>query len=221
MATISVEIGKKGKKKERSVSFLICHGKTKKRIPTEIFVTDSELTSNGKKVKEPTKAKLIEQMRRQLQDRLFALSLDLAGQSVDASYIVERLTVHRGEIEFFEFAENWIQHSQIKGKKNYSCMLNALEEYIGKRTLPFSSISFSLLTGFEEHLKGKERAKSLYLGQMRHLYREAMRQYNTDHEQIIKNDPFMRYKVPHQQMKKGVRSLTLDELMKIYNFIPY
>ena len=30
MATITLEIGKKGKKKERSVSFLICQGKTKK-----------------------------------------------------------------------------------------------------------------------------------------------------------------------------------------------
>ena len=218
MATITVEIGKKGKKKERSISFLVCQGKTKKRIPTEIFVTDSEITSNGKRVKEPTKAKLIEQMRRNLQDRLFALSIELAGQDVDASYIVERLTLHRGNIDFFVFADEWLKRSEIKGKKNYYCMLNALEGYLKKRSLSFSSINFSMLTGFEEHLKGKPRSQSLYLGLMRHLYREAMRQYNTDHEQVISNDPFMRYKVPRQQIKKGVRSLTIEELLKVYSF---
>ena len=106
MATITIEIGKKGKKKVRPVSFLVCHGKTKKRIPTEIFVTDSEISSNGKKIKEPNKAKLIEQFRRKLEDRLFSLSLELVGQNVDAAYIVERLTSQPvGNIEFFAFAE--------------------------------------------------------------------------------------------------------------------
>ena len=218
MATITVEIGKKGKKKERAICFLVCHGKTKKRIPTEIFVTDSELTSNGKKVKEPTKAQLIEQMRRKLQDKLFALSLDLVGQEVDAAYIVERLTVHHGEIDFFKFTEEWLKHSQVKSKKNYYCMLNVLESHLKKRALPFTSINFSMLKGFEEYLNDRPRAKSMYLGLMRHLYREAMRQYNTDHEQVISNDPFMRYKVPRQQLKKGVRALSLDDLLKIYRF---
>lgn len=218
MATITVEIGKKGKKKERAICFLVCQGKTKKRIPTEIFVTDSELTSNGKKVKEPTKAKLIEEMRRKLQDKLFALSLDLMGQDVDASYIVDRLTVHHGEIDFFKFTEDWLKHTSIKSKKNYYCMLNVLEAHLKKRTLPFSLINFSMLKGFEEYLQDRPRAKSMYLGLMRHLYREAMRQYNTDHEQVISNDPFMRYKVPRQVMRKGVRALSLDELLRIYHF---
>ena len=45
-----------------------------------------------------------------------------------------------------------------------------------------------------------------------------MRKYNTDYEQVIKNDPFMRYKVPRQVLKKGVRALSLEQLLKIYNF---
>ena len=218
MATITIEIGRKGKKKVRSVSFLVCHGKTKKRIPTEIFVSDTEVSSNGKRVKEPTKAKLIEQMRRQLQDKLFSLSLELVGKEVDAAYIVDRLTTQSGEIDFFKFTEEWLQHTDIKGKKNYQAMLNKLESHLGRRTLPFSSITFPMLKGFEEYLKDKPRAQSLYLGAMRHLYREAMRQYNSDFELTIKNDPFLRYRVPRQQMKKGVRALTLDTLLKIYRY---
>ena len=45
-----------------------------------------------------------------------------------------------------------------------------------------------------------------------------MRRYNTDYEQVIKNDPFMRYQVPRQVMKKGVRALSLEQLVKVYHF---
>jgi integrase len=45
-----------------------------------------------------------------------------------------------------------------------------------------------------------------------------MRQYNTDYETIIANDPFIRYRVPKQQIKKGVRALTQNQLLTIYNY---
>ena len=218
MATITIEIGKKNKKKVHPISFLICQGTSKKRIPTDITATDSELSTNQKKIKEPTKAKVIEAKRRELQDKMDALSLDLIGQNVDASYIYDRLTATTGDIDFFTFADEWLGHSAIKGKKNYVCLLNSLEGHLGRRRLPFSGITYNTLKGFEEYLKDKPRAQSLYLGLMRHLYREAMRRYNTDYEQVITNDPFLRYRVPKQIMKKGVRALTLEQLMKVYNY---
>lgn len=218
MATIRLEIGKKNKSGTHPVSFLVCQGNTKKRIPTEIFVLGSELSSNGKRIKNLTKAKLIEDMRRHLEDRLFAISSELLGRDLDASYIVDRLLSHQGDIDFFKFAEDWLQHTTIKGKKNYQTMLNSLESYLGKRSLSISAITYSMLKGYEEHLANKPRAKSLYLGLIRHLYREALRRYNTDSEQVIKNDPFLRYRVPRQQLKKGIRALTLDELLKIYHY---
>lgn len=218
MATLTIEIGKKNKKKVHPISFLVCQGTSKKRIPTDITATDSELTTNQKKLKEPTKAKIIEAKRRALQDKLDALSLDLIGQEVDASFIVERITATQGEIDFFTFTDEWLEHASIKGAKNYATMLNTLEAYLGKRRLVFSTITYNTLKGFEEYLRDKPRAQSLYLGQMRHLYREAMRRYNTDYEHVIKNDPFLRYKVPRQVLKKGVRALSLEQLLKVYNF---
>ena len=218
MATLTIEIGKKNKKKVHPISFLICQGTSKKRIPTDITATDSELTTNQRKLKEATKAKIIEAKRRALQDKLDALSLELIGQEVDASFIVERITATQGEIDFFTFTDEWLKHSSIKGAKNYATMLNTLEAYLGRRRLAFSTITYNTLKGFEEYLRDKPRAQSLYLGQMRHLYREAMRRYNTDYEQVIKNDPFLRYKVPRQVLKKGVRALSLEQLLKVYNF---
>lgn len=219
MATLTIEIGRKGKKKTRSVSFLVCQGSSKKRIPTDITVSDTELSTNGKKIKSPIKAKLIEVKRRELQDKLDALSLETIGMNVDAAYIVERITATKvGGIDFFSFADEWLENTTIKGKKNYLTMLNSVETYNGKRSLPLELITYSWLQGYENYLHDKPRAMTLYLGQIRHLYREAMRQYNTDFEQVIKNDPFMRYKVPRQILKKGMRALTLEQLLQIYKY---
>lgn len=218
MATITIEIGKKNKKRFRPVSFLVCEGRTKKRIPTGITVIDSELTTSGKRIKEPEKAKLIEKKRLELQQQLDSLQLHAIGQTMNASEIVGQLTQSRQFLDFFTFADEWLERSTIKGKKNYKCFLNALEGFVGIRSLPFKRITYSLLDGFAQHLKEKPRAQSLYLGLMRHLYREAMRRYNTDYEAIIANDPFLRYRVPKQNVRKGVRALTLEQLLSIYNY---
>lgn len=80
MPTLTIEI-KKGSRKPYPVSFLVCSGNTKKRIPTGIKVSDSELSANGRKIKCLNKARLIEGKRRELQDRLDALLIDTIGQS--------------------------------------------------------------------------------------------------------------------------------------------
>lgn len=217
MATITIEIGKKGKNKLRSVCILVSHGKSRRRLPTEISVSDSELSANGKRIKNAFKAKLVEDIKRKLEDRLMELSIELLGQDVDADYIAERLIAKDKDIDFFVFAEEWVSKAKIKGVKNYATMLNSLEKYVGERKLSFSKINYNFLKGYEVFLDGKPRAQSLYLGQLRHLFREAIRMYNTEYAQPI-NDPFVRYKAPRQQIKKGVRALSLEELLKVYSF---
>ena len=218
MATLTIEIKKYKGQKEHPVSFLVCQGKRKKRLPTGIKVKDSELSSNGKKIKAPEKAMLIEKKRRELKDRLDSLMMSTVGQNIDLDDIVRHLTAGSKDIDFFSFAEDWVNHSGIKGAKNYFTMLNTMEKFIGDRKLPFSAITYDFLKRFEEYLGDRPRAKTLYLGQMRHLYREAMRRYNTDYEDVIKGDPFMRYKGPRQVLKKGVRALTLEQLLSIYRY---
>ena len=219
MATITIEIGKKNLKRVHPVSFLVCEGRTKKRIPTGISVSDSELTKSGKRIKEPTKAKQIERKRGELQERLDKLQLDAIGHTaMGASEIVECIMSKQEELDFFKFADEWIAKASVKDKKNYSCMLNSLERHLGCRELPFKKITYKLLEDYCLALNDKPRAQSLYLGLIRHLYREAMRRYNTDYDTIINNDPFLRYRVPKQQIKKGVRALELEQLLAIYNY---
>lgn len=219
MATLKIEIKSGVGRKTFSVSFLVCQGKSKKRIPTGIKVTSSELSANGKRIKDVNKARLIEKMRRDLQDRLDGLSLELTGCDMDASEIVRRITLSReGEVlDFFVYAEKWLSETTIKGKANYRCMLNSLSSYIGCRRLSFREITYKFLSGFETFLKDKPRAQSLYIGQMRHLYRIALREYGNVLSDTS-GDPFLRYRVPRQVQKKGVRALSADELFRVATY---
>ena len=221
MATINVEFGTKHKDGFRNVYFIVVHNRTKKRIQTQVRVTDDEIAYG--RIKNIQKARAVEMLRRELEDRLYELSLDIAsvGRDADADYVVRLLLAGRvkdSDIDFFEFADEWLKYATIKGKKNYVLFLNRLEKFLGVRRLPFSQIKYDLLQRFEVSFGEQQRGKTLYLGAFRHLFREAMRRYNSDEEQVIKNDPFTRFRVPKQVMKKGVRSVTIDELLRIYNY---
>ena len=220
MATLKIEIKSGEGRKTFSVSFLVCQGKSKKRIPTGIKVAPSELSANGKRIKDLNKARLIEKMRRDLQDRIDALSLELTGRDMDASEIVRRITLSRdGEtLDFFEFTEKWMSETSTKSKEIYVCMLKSLSLFVGCRRLPFREITYRFLSGYEAFLRGKPRAQSLYIGLMRHMYRIALREYGNIVYGDVAGDPFLRYRVPRQVQKKGVRALTADELCRIARY---
>lgn len=99
MATITIEIGKKNKKRVRPVSFLVCQGAEKKRIPTGVAVTDSELTTDGRRIRELEKEKMIEKKRIELQERLDKLQLEAIGQTMTVEEIVYRLTAATEELD--------------------------------------------------------------------------------------------------------------------------
>ena len=123
----------------------------------------------------------------------------------------------RGDIDFFEFAEDWLKKSNIKGKKNYHTMLNSFSRFLMTRKLPFSAISYPILEAYARSLDNKPRAKTLYLGAIRHLHNEARLRYNTDTETRISPLVFERFRVPRQQMK-GQRALDVDVLRKIIGY---
>lgn len=164
MATLTIEIIKRRKRKPYPVSFLVRSGETWMRIPTGITVTDSDLSSNGKRIRNITKAQFIETKRRVLQDSLDAVMLDTLGLKVDAEYIVEHLLSINSNLDFFTFVDDWLEHATIKGEKNYVCMLNSLEKHLGRKTLSFTSITYKFLSDYEESLHGKPRRSLSILG---------------------------------------------------------
>ena len=195
--------------------------KTEKRIATGVKVDESEISPRTKKIKNFEKAQAVEKLRMELMYKMTSIAPEINySANMDAARIVSTLVMQEKteSLDFFTFAEDWISKNSLKSTKNYNCTLSALESYLGVRKLDFSQINYTLLKNFELYLSDRPRAKSMYLGYMRHLYREAMLEYNTDEVTVIKNDPFMRYKAPKQVLKKGVRALSVQDILKVYHY---
>ena len=220
MATVKTEFGRANKKNVRTVYLNIRQGDSRKRINTQIKVFSEEIDKRTGFIKNMEKAIQVEKLRLKIEQRITQLEVKVTGvDSKNADYIASKVDDSRRPTDdFFAFTDKWLSRSDIKGKKNYLAMLNSVEKFQRCRTLPFSDINYAWLKDYEMFLKNKPRAQSLYIGSIRHIFREAMLELNTDDEIIIKSDPFLRYKAPKQVLKKGVRALTERDIINIYNY---
>ena len=221
MATITTEFGKVSSKRQRAVYLLVRDKKTVKRIITGVKVDESEISPKTKKIRNFEKAQIVEKLKMELAAKMTTLAPEINYcDNMDATKIASKIVKQKNAetVDFFSFAEIWMSRRESKSMKNYVCILNKFKEFLKRDSIDFSEITYTLLKDFENYLSDYTRAKSMYLGEIRHLYREAMLEYNTDEEIVIKNDPFLRYKAPKQVMKLGVRALTLEDILKIYHY---
>ena len=218
--TITFEVPRKDGK--RKVVFNLSHRGDRKRIPVDIELLPNEVTKDKKgnvKVKSDVKMFEIEREMQRYTERLYQLRKETVGIDLTIDDVYQFLVTKDNpeEIDFFTFADKWIESSGIKGKKNYITAINSLENYNGSRVLPFSHITYSFLSGYSDSLKDRPRAQSLYLGSIRHIYRQAELEYNTDTKIVLSPMLFQRFKVP-KQILKGQRSIDVDHLKRIINY---
>lgn len=201
---------------------MVRQGKSRRRLKTGVKLEEDEYSEKTGRIKSAKKARIVKKQKIELEESLEAVEQASLNEQKDSDYITKKIIKKQEakELDFFSFTEDWLTRTTIKGKKNYKCMLNTLEKFNGSRKLLFQEINVRFLKDFEVFLADRPRAKSMYLGLIRHLFREAMIEYNTDEETFIKSDPFQRYKAPKQVLKKGVRSLTMEDFMKIVNYQP-
>lgn len=220
MATLTYFISPYGTKRgEHAIYFEVRLKGSTKRFHTGVFVREEDLSSDCRRIKNHRILSAIEHKRLEMLDKLYAMELKAMGErDLTAEWAVEKLLSVPKEQEFFAYAEHWLERCTLSGKRNYESMLNKLEEYLGKRYLPFVNLNYSLLTGFEKFLSNSPRAVSLYLGAMRHVFREAVKELNTDYEKLIHDDPFTRYTVPRQKPRKTIRALTKEDVLRIYEY---
>ena len=225
MAKISIEYGKIKSDGGRSVMIRIVSGKTQRHISINVTLDkgDYKVYPDGRvRVTNDNKYFEIEDILADFTKKMNDALRNCIGKSFTADELVVIMTrtpqVGASEIDFFKFAEDYLSKTDIKGKKNYVTMLNSLQRYnMGLRTLPFSSVTFSFLQGYGLSLRDKPRAQSLYLGAMRHIYKQACLMYNTDDKTILSPTLFDRFKEPRQK-PKGQRALPVDVLREFFSF---
>ena len=210
-----------------------------KRVSTDLFATDSDLTSDLK-LKEVSIVKQ-EADRLVLHYRTMVNSLHFDSENCDVSEIVNRLLCKEEAekpIDFIAFSKKWISETTIKGKDNYTTALNSFIRFLGKEELEIKKITVDLLEQYRDYIinvrnervkalqaEGKRvpsnRCLSLYLMSLRHLYGEAQRFYNKPDKGLMRipHTPFEYFKIPKQEATRK-RAVTPQQIKAIWS-LPY
>ena len=240
MLTFKAEVLKSKKRSDGTynVKIRMTYNREVKRLSTNIFVKQEDLTKSFK-LKNPKFIKEADTIVRYYQEVCARLQLDINHYTLDD--IIAHLKgeqIKSQEIDFIQFSREWITHATIKGAENYTTAVNALVAFLGQEELKISQLTKGLLERFASYINARRevkvkelirqgkrvpsnRALSLYLGSIRHLFNEAKKHYN-DYDRniiLIGSSPFENFKIPKQEATRK-RAISADLIRQIYK-LPY
>lgn len=210
-----------------------------KRLSTNLFVTQQDLTKSLKFKEDTSIKREIDRLILYYREQCLKLQLDQNHYSLDE--IVEFLNGEQEKqqtIDFIKFSREWIASTTIKGAPNYTTAINALVRFIGKEELDINLITLDFLEDFKSFLnkereirtkrlmqQGKRvpsnRSLSLYLISIKKLFNEAKKRYNKKDKNLIliPNSPFIELEIPKQEATRK-RAISADTIKKVWK-LPY
>ncbi len=238
MLTIKAEIKKNEQKTDGTynVKLRFTLNRKVKRLSTSLFVKPTDLTRTGNFRKGTLISKEIDKLVNAYQLKCDSMQIDLNCYSLEQIFKRLNFEEHKEKsIDFIQFSRQWTANANLKGVKNYKTIINSLIIFIGRETLNISEITVPFLYKYMNFLN-KQRAEkvekleaegkripsnrmlSLYLGGLRHLYKEAQKKYN-DYENgfvLIPNSPFNNFRIPKQEATRK-RAIPADIIKKVWN----
>ena len=210
-----------------------------KRLSTNLFVTQQDLTKSLKFKEDTSIKREIDRLILYYREQCLKLQLDQNHYSLDE--IIEFLNREQEKqqtIDFIKFSREWIASTTIKGAPNYTTAINALVRFIGKEELDINLITLDFLEDFKSFLnkereirtkrlmqQGKRvpsnRSLSLYLISIKKLFNEAKKRYNKKDKNLIliPNSPFIELEIPKQEATRK-RAISADIIKKVWK-LPY
>ena len=210
-----------------------------KRLSTNLFVTQQDLTKSLKFKEDTSIKREIDRLVLYYREQCLKLQLDQNHYSLDE--IVEFLNGEQEKqqtIDFIKFSREWIASATIKGAPNYKTAINALVRFVGKEELDINLITLDFLEQFKAFLIGERDARtkklmqqgkrvtsnrtlSLYLVSIKKLFNEAKRKFNKKDKNLIliPNSPFEDFKIPKQEATRK-RAIPADIIKKVWK-LPY
>ena len=210
-----------------------------KRLSTNLFVTQQDLTKSLKFKEDTSIKREIDRLVLYYREQCLKLQLDQNHYSLDE--IIEFLNGEQEKqqtIDFIKFSREWIASTTIKGAPNYTTAINALVRFVGKEELDINLITLDFLEQFKAFLIGERDARtkklmqqgkrvtsnrtlSLYLVSIKNLFNEAKRKFNKKDKNLIliPNSPFEDFKIPKQEATRK-RAIPADIIKKVWK-LPY
>lgn len=208
-----------------------------KRLSSSLFVTSKDLTKSFNFKEGTTVKREVDKLIHTYQEKCAKLQLEVNHYTLDEIFsFLKSEREQTQSIDFIQYCKEWLETTDIKGKKNYQSALNSFMSYLGKEHLKTDEVTSQLLNGFKAHLnikrekqvlqlqkQGKRipsnRTVSLYLGSIRHLFNEAKKKYNDYDKNIIliPHSPFEHVEVPKQEAtrKRALTAETINQILKL------
>lgn len=221
MATFKAMIKKGNKKADGTWNVVIrfTH-KTKVRfIPTTLYITKKDITASYK-IKNANILDRCNDIIKEYRNRLSELSLEFNDIDIDTIVSYIRQKKENKGISFTDFAAKWIKESTIKGIKNYKTALNALCSFVGRDNILCEEINVKTMRAFENALKDRPRAQSLYPNCIKTIFNAAREYYNDEDNDIIRIKHSLDKYKPVEQNIAEKRALDVDMVRRIFA-LPY
>ena len=186
-----------------------------RRLPTTLVCTANDLT-RSLKIKSATILNKSDELIGRMRSAVNDLSpFDLESRDVDwvVSRIREALSGENFALDFFEWGDRYIQTKGENTRFAYVAALNALQRFLGRRTLDINGITRAMLMEFVEFVDNEPKihfnrmtreweptdiqrlnkgASSRHLMKLQHLFNAAKDRYNDEdcNRILIPKSPF-------------------------------
>lgn len=221
MATFKATIFKDRQRPDKTWNVVIrfTHTRKVRYISTTMYVTRKDITASFK-IKNANVLDRCNELIKTYRERISELNLEFNDIDIDTivSYLKQKKD-KRG-ISFTDFANKWIYSSTIKGIKNYKTALNALYAFVGRDNILCEEINVKTMKAFENALKDRQRAQSLYPNCIKTIFNAAKEYYNDEDNDIIRIKHSLDKYKPVEQNIAEKRALDVETIRRIFA-LPY
>ena len=221
MATFKAIIKKGNKRADGTWNVVIrfTHNSKVRFIPTTMYVTKKDITASFK-IKNANILDRCNDIIKEYRDQLSELSLEFNDIDIDTIVSYIRQKKENKGVSFTNFAAKWIEESTIKGIKNYKTALNALCTFVGRDNILCEEINVKTMKAFENALKDRPRAQSLYPNCIKTIFNAAKEYYNDEDNDIIRIKHSLDKYKPVEQNVAEKRALDVETIRRIFA-LPY
>lgn len=185
-----------------------------------MYVTKKDITASFK-IKNQQIIDRADGLIRTYRKRINELNLEF--NDIDIDTIVDYIKQKKDNkgISFTNFANSWMKkHTEIKGMKNYKTSLNSFCAFMGRDNILCEEVTVKTMKAFEDALKDRPRAQSLYPNCIKTMFNAAREYYNDEDNDIIRiKHTLNRYK-PVEQNVAEKRALDVETIRRIFA-LPY
>ena len=221
MSTFKAVIKKGNKRADGTWNVVIrfTHNSKVRFIPTTMYINKKDITASFK-IKNANILDRCNDLIKEYRSRLSELSLEFNDIDIDTIVSYIRQKKENKGVSFTDFASKWIEESTTKGIKNYKTAINALCSFVGRDNILCEEINVKTMKAFENALKDRPRAQSLYPNCIKTIFNAAKEYYNDEDNDIIRIKHSLDKYKPVEQNIAEKRALDVETIRRIFA-LPY